>query len=143
MNTIVSFNSDFPAICKNDIKVGFELSQHIYGALTKSGFEIIGPSNREGWAWGFLVQKNGYQIEAIFGYVNDEQLQWLITMHVHLSLVNRIFHKKKTSKKSTVDLMSFCNAINDLLYNDEFNNIRWYAQEKFDKNELERWSPSP
>jgi len=143
MKTIVSFNSDFPTVSENEMPVGLELSQYIYKALTKAGYQIVGPNDREGWAWDFVVQKEGYQIEAILGYVSDNQLQWLITTHAHFSLINKVFGRKVAMEKSKLEMSDFCGVINDSLSDEKFSHIRWYAQDSFDNNELDKWSSSP
>jgi len=143
MKTIVSFNSEFPTVSKNEMPVGFELSQYIHQAFIKFGYEILEPNNREGWAWDFVVQKDGFQIEAILGYVNDDSLQWLITTHAHLSLISKLLNRKVSKEKSTLELNHFCTLINDILSSEKFNHIRWYTQDSFDSNELDKWSSSP
>lgn len=136
MKTFVSFESDFP--CKENIEFpcGQELAQYFSDGLKKSGFQVVGPNNREDWAWDLLLNKKGYQIESIIGYVNDSSIQWLITTYLHLPFWKNIPFLNTKNDQSTNDLQNFCKVIDELLSNNHFSKVRWYDQESFDKSSV-------
>ncbi len=142
MRTFVSFESDFPHEGKTGNPPGKELLQYLSVGLRNAGMQVSEPQNREDWAWDFLLDKNGYQIESIVGYVNDLPIQWLITTHLHLSFWKKLFASSVIAQAES-ELQNYCQAIHKLLSDSRFRNVRWYNQRDFDQNATDKWAASP
>lgn len=142
MRTFVSFESDFSCEGKDGNPPGQEIAQYFYEGLKGAGFQVSKPKNREDWAWDFLLNKNGYQIESIIGYVNDSPIQWLITTHLHFTFWKKLF-ANSVRVEAESELRNYCQKIHELLFDSRFRSIRWYNQMDFDQNETDKWAASP
>ena len=145
LRTIVSFEAaDYSHERTNDDPPGEELAHFIGKSLSESGFKVVGPENREDWAWNISIKEEGFQIEIIIGFVDDKEIQWLITNHLHLSLARKIFKTNETKSAGTIYLRRLCDAIHkSLSSNNRVRSIRWYRQGDFDQNLTEEWASSP
>ena len=142
MRTLASFKINFLYERKAGEPPGKELAQHLSEGLISAGFHVSEPQNREDWAWDFLLDRNGYQIESIVGYVNNSPIQWLITTHLHFSFWKKLFPGSVKAQAES-ELKSYCQTIHELLSDSRFQTVRWYDQRDFDQNATDKWATSP
>jgi hypothetical protein len=143
MRTFVSFEFDSSQESLLGNPPGQELAQYLCEGLKSAGLHVIGPKNREDWAWDFVFDKGCYQIESIVGHVDYRPIQWLITTYLHLKFWKKLFPGKLFKANAESTLQRYCQEIHSLLSDSRFSSVRWYDQKEFDQNLTDRWGSSP
>ncbi len=138
VRTFVGFVADFPSDRKDDIPPGEELANFIQSVLSNSGFHSKKPNNREGWAWEIHTKDGDTEILTIVGLVDDMESdpprQWLITNDCDISLLKKLFAKKRFMVKREDLLRRFCETIhNTILKDSRFSHVYWYFKKSFDQ----------
>ena len=118
---------------------GRELATFIADALRRQGFDVIGPDDREGWAWDMTCRLPNVRIDCIIGAVDDRPRQWLVTTAPRVSLVDRLRGRKHLNVQT-----GFYESLDQILKTDgRFHAIRWYFQADFDRDYGESWAEGP
>lgn len=139
LRTIVGFVAAFPSDRDaDDSPAGRLLAEFVTARLIDAGIQLVGPREREGWAWDVSANVDGITIDTIVGLVDDMDSspprQWLITNDATIGFWNRLFASRAKRDQSELSMRRYCEAIHRILVSDDrFSHILWYNKQTFDR----------
>ncbi len=139
VRTIVGFVAAFPLEREaDDAPAGQCLAEFIAMQLRIAGFNLVGPTERQGWAWDISATVDGVVIDTIIGLVDDMEStpprQWLITNDHTVGIWNRLFGSQAQHNQKELAMRKYCEAIHKTIASDNrFSHIFWYDKGAFDR----------
>lgn len=139
LRTIVGFVASFPSEREaDDAPAGRFLAEFIATQLRTAGFNLIGPNERQGWAWDISATVDGINIDTIIGLVDDLESkpprQWLITIDHAVGIWNRLFGSRSQRDQREFAMRKFCEIIHKTITSDDrFSHIFWYNKDTCDR----------
>ena len=139
VRTIVGFVAAFPSEREaDDAPAGRSLAEFIAMQLRTAGFNLLGPTERQGWAWDISATVDGVVIDTIIGLVDDMEAtpprQWLITNDHTVGIWNRLFGSRAQREQRELAIRRYCETIHKTISSDDrFSHILWYNMETFDR----------
>lgn len=146
VRTIAGFVAAFPSERKADgAPAGRPLAEFIATQLRATGFNVLGPTERQGWAWNISATVDGVRIDTIIGLVDDIEStpprQWLITNDHAVGIWNRLFGSRAQREQRELAIRRYCETIHKTISSDDrFSHIFWYNQETFDRPDDSPWT---
>jgi hypothetical protein len=112
LRTIVAFVASFPSEREaDDAPAGRFHAEFIATHLRTAGFNLIGPNERQGWAWDISATLYGINLDTIIGLVDDMESkpprQWLITIDHAVGVWNRLFGSRSQRNQRDLRCGSF------------------------------------
>jgi hypothetical protein len=139
VRTIAGFVAAFPSEREaDDSPPGRFLAEFIATQLRTEGFSLLGPSERQGWAWDISATVDGIVISSIVGLVDDTEStpprQWLITNDPIVSIWSCLFGSQTQRDQRELAMRRYCEIIHkNMASDDRFSHILWYNKETFDR----------
>ena len=139
VRTIVGFVAAFPSDREGDgAPAGRLLAEFIATNLRSTGFNLLGPNERQGWAWDMSATKDSITVNTTVGLVDDMEStpprQWLVTNDYTVSIWNRIFGSRSQHEQRDRSIRRYCEAIQKIMESDgRFSQILWSNKATFDR----------
>jgi hypothetical protein len=139
LRTIVGFVAAFPLDREaDDAPAGRSLAEFIATKLKLAGFRLLGPNERQGWAWDISATVDEITVDTIVGLVDNMEStpprQWLITNDHTVGVWNRLFGSRAQRSQRELSIRRYCEAIYKIIASDDrFSHILWYNKETFDR----------
>ena len=132
---VAAFSSEREA---DDSPPGRLLAEFIATQLRTEGFNLLGPTERQGWAWDISATVDGIVINTIVGLVDDTEStppgQWLITNDQTVDIWSRLFGSRAQRDQRELAMRKYCETIHKTMASDaRFSQIFWYNKDTFDR----------
>lgn len=139
VRTIAGFVAAFPSEREaDDSPPGRFLAEFIATQLRTEGFNLLGPTERQGWAWDISATVDGIVMNSIVGLVDDTEStpprQWLITNDHIVGIWSGLFGSQAQRDQRKLAMRRYCEIIHKTMASDDrFSHILWYNKDTIDR----------